>query len=56
MTNRIGPMTEPLGTPLMASAILGQGSIDVHLKRSLAEETFDPAYYNGGNVVSSEFI
>ncbi len=35
---------------------LGLGSIDVYLKCSSAEETFDPAYYNGGNAVSSEFV
>ncbi len=26
------------------------------LQFQLAEETFDPAYYNGGNAVSSEFV
>ncbi len=32
---------------------LGWGSIDVNLKYSSAEETFETAYYNGGNAVSS---
>ncbi len=35
---------------------LGYGSIDVHWKCSLDEETFDTVYYNGGNAVSSEFV
>ncbi len=31
-------------------------STDVHLECSSVEKTFDPAYYKGGNAVSSEFL
>ncbi len=54
MTNSIGEKTA-LGDITYDLSHLGKDPIDVHLKCSSAEETFDPAYYNGGNAVSTEF-
>ncbi len=43
-----------LGDTTYGLSRLGQGTTDVDLKSSSAEEAFDPAHCNGGNAVFSE--
>ncbi len=45
-----------LGDTTYGLGHLGLGSVDVNFKCSSAEETFDPAYYNGDSAVSSESV
>ncbi len=49
-------MTDTTGDTNYGLSHLGLGSIDVHLEFSSVEGTLDPAYFNGGNAVSSEFV
>ena len=56
MRNRVGPRTEPWGTPDVTKAVLGSGSIDHNKLSSVFEKGFDPFHCLAGDAIVSEFL